>query len=397
MEQPRSPVRVGVFVVLAILIGGGFTFALGNQANMFSSKTGYHAVFEDVGGLRVGNVVRIAGVTVGTVDEVVFMDDGRVDVSFEVVNSAASLIRGRVGVDPDAPNGAEDAEDTAAAREEAANAGRPIRGSQITLGSKGMLGDRLVDIRPGHPSLPEWPSEEELPISPGGDLMALAAELGEKVDTAVGDIQRMTATLGGEEFNRDLSAMVGNLAQFTGMLASGDGAVQRLMTNPETADRLDETLSNLQTTSAEFRRTARSFRGIAEEVERGDGSAHALIYGDDGRLAVSNIGRASGEVAQMLEDVRTGDGTVHDLIYADAGEELIGNLTRLSDDLAAMSADMRAGRGTIGGLLVDPSIYEDVKRLVGDLQRNDILRSLVRYSIRRDTAVEDPPAVEEAE
>lgn len=397
MEQPRSPMRVGVFVVLAVLLGGGFTFALGNQANMFSSKKSYHAVFEDVGGLRAGNVVRVAGVTVGTVDEVVFLDDGRVDVRFEVVESAAALIRGRVGTDPDAPNHDEDSEETTGALEAAAEAGRPIRGSQITIGSKGMLGDRLIDIRPGHASLPEWPADEELPVSPGGDLMALAAELGEKVDTVVGDVQRMTETLGGEQFNRDLSAMIGNLAQFTGMLANGDGAVQRLMTNPETADRLDETLSNLQTTSAEFRRTARSFRGIAEEVERGDGSAHALIYGDEGRVAISNIGRASGEVAQMLEDVRTGDGTVHDLIYEDVGEEIIANLTRLSDDLAAMSADIRAGRGTIGGLLVDPSIYEDVKRLVGDLQRNDILRSLVRYSIRRDAAVEDAPEVEAGE
>ena len=52
--------------------------------------------------------------------------------------------------------------------------------------------------------------------------------------------------------------------------------------------------------------------------------------------------------------------------------------------MAAITDDVRAGRGTIGGLLVDPSIYEDVKRLVGDLERNDILRALVRYSIRRD-------------
>ncbi|MEM9864220.1 MAG: hypothetical protein AAF938_21655, partial [Myxococcota bacterium] len=53
-------------------------------------------------------------------------------------------------------------------------------------------------------------------------------------------------------------------------------------------------------------------------------------------------------------------------------------------------------RGTVGGFLTDPSIYEDVKRLVGDLQRNDILRSLVRYSIRRDEAVEES-LVEESE
>jgi phospholipid/cholesterol/gamma-HCH transport system substrate-binding protein len=47
-------------------------------------------------------------------------------------------------------------------------------------------------------------------------------------------------------------------------------------------------------------------------------------------------------------------------------------------------ADLRAGKGTLGALLVDPSIYEDVKSLLGNVQRNDALRALVRYSIKQD-------------
>ena len=51
------------------------------------------------------------------------------------------------------------------------------------------------------------------------------------------------------------------------------------------------------------------------------------------------------------------------------------NVTAMSSDMRAITADVRAGRGTLGGLLTDPSIYEDVKRLVGNLERNEILRS----------------------
>ncbi|MCU0687690.1 MAG: MCE family protein, partial [Polyangiaceae bacterium] len=53
-------------------------------------------------------------------------------------------------------------------------------------------------------------------------------------------------------------------------------------------------------------------------------------------------------------------------------------------------ADVRAGKGTLGGLLVDPSIYEDMKAVLGNVQRNDVLRALVRYSIKQD---EKKPAV----
>jgi phospholipid/cholesterol/gamma-HCH transport system substrate-binding protein len=69
----------------------------------------------------------------------------------------------------------------------------------------------------------------------------------------------------------------------------------------------------------------------------------------------------------------------------------MGNLSKMSDDLRSIVADMRAGKGTIGALLVDPSVYEDVKSAVGNVERNQVLRALVRYSIRAD---EQRPKVE---
>ena len=104
----------------------------------------------------------------------------------------------------------------------------------------------------------------------------------------------------------------------------------------------------------------------------------------------------SGEAATILRDVRTGDGNAHELLYGDSAGDLITNLTAMSTDLRAVVADVRAGRGTLGGLLVDPSIYEDVRRLVGNLERNEILRALVRYSIREDGARPAAPVAEDA-
>ena len=373
MTDKTTNTRVGFFVLGALVIGGAFIFALGSQSSLFSAQTTYRAVFEDVGGIRSGNAVQIAGVSVGSVDEVRFLADGQVEVLFNVNDDAAGHIRGP------GTEGQGDEDDK--------------EGSIVSLGSKGMLGDRLIDIVPGHPDLPAWDPETPLPVDSAPDLMGMVEDMGQKVDNVIDNVGELTETLGSEQLNRDLETTVGNLALFTGMLANPDGAFQRLLTNPETADRMDATLENVQATSSELRRTARAFRGIAEEVQRGDGSAHALIYGDEGRIAMANIGEASGEVAQILRDVRTGDGAVHDIIYEGDGEELMNNLTEASEDLAAITEGIREGRGTIGGLLVDPSIYEDVKRLVGDLERNDILRSLVRYSIRRDESVGDAPEV----
>ncbi|MAQ14311.1 MAG: hypothetical protein CMN30_05900 [Sandaracinus sp.] len=383
MSEPkrrRVELRVGIFVVVALIIGGTLAFVIGNQQSMFKSKNDYHAIFDDVGGLRAGNTVRIAGVSVGSVDSVMFRDDGRVEVHFRIVEDAARLIRGNPGD--------EDATD---------DEGRVMERSAAVIGSKGMLGDRLIDITVGDGRLPTWDPAQPLPTSEEGDLFAMVEGVAGDVQEVVDNLKQATDPLGDPAFGNDIRETAHNLARLTGMLAGGDGLVQRLMTDPSTADDVEETLANIRATSNELRRTARSARAITEEVERGDGTAHTLIYGQEGKEALENIGRASGELAQLLGDVRTGDGTVHDLIYEDAADEMVANLTQASEDIAAVTGEIRAGRGTIGGLVMDPSIYEDVKRLVGDLERNEILRALVRYSIRRDDSRGDADVTPVAE
>jgi phospholipid/cholesterol/gamma-HCH transport system substrate-binding protein len=365
--QPNSKtqLRVGLFVTFALALIAFLAFVVGAQQNLFTRKTEFVAIFETVDGLRPGSVVTVAGVNVGSIDSVEFMDDGRIEVRFSVVNDAAALIRGRAGA-------------TAGTFEEGT--------SQVSIGSKGMLGDKLMQITVGLRALPLWDPEQPLPASTSGDLMTAASNAMAEVQGTAENLRLATDPFRDQVFSRDVARVAANVARITDMMADGNGAVQHLLTDEATAAELDATLGNLRATSDEFARTSRSIRRIAEEIERGDGTAHALIYGDEGRVALVNIGRATDEVATLLEAVRTGDGTAHDVIYGNAGEELIANLTRASDDIAAITADVRAGRGTIGGLLQDPSIYEDIKRLVGDLERNEILRALVRYSVRRDEA-----------
>lgn len=360
-----TELRVGIFVVVALVIGGVLAFVIGSRRNVFEAKREYRVVFQSVEGLRAGNPVQIAGVSVGAVRSVEFTEGGNVEVRFSVIESAAHLIRGNPDEDEPEPDD-EDAQQP----------------SRVSIGAKGLLGDKLIAITVGQGAA--WPAERPLFVSQGGDLMGMAQEVAGEVRLTASNLRRITDPYADEAFGEDVRQTVHNIREITDMFADGNGTVQRLLTDEELADETAATLHNIRIASSEFARTARSFRAISDEVRSGDGTAHALIYGTEGRDALSNIGSASGELAQLLSDVRTGDGTVHDLLYGNAGDELIANLTQVSEDIAAITGDVRAGRGTIGGLLVDPSIYEDVKRLVGDLERNDVLRALVRYSIRRD-------------
>jgi phospholipid/cholesterol/gamma-HCH transport system substrate-binding protein len=344
--------RVGIFVVIAIVLGSVSAFVIGAQRN----------------------------VTVGSVTEVGFMEAGTIDIRFSVTESTRRLIRGNPRrVPTDTTQGAQP--------------------SRVSVGSKGMLGDKLIDISIGDMSLPEWPEDVPLPGSGGAGLLELAERTMGAVEGTARNLQEATdQLLADDQFMADVRQIADNLSRISGDMATGDGTVGRLLRDPEMADQFEQSLANLRTTSSELAQTSRSIRQISDEIQRGDGSAHRLIYGPEAADAARDIGAASSEVAQALEAIRTGNGTMHTLIYGNEADELLDNLTEASADLAEVMEHIRQGRGTIGGLLVDPSIYEDVKRLVGDLQRNDILRSLVRYSIRRDGATERTdvePVIEE--
>lgn len=369
MNQGRSTeFKVGIFVTLALVVGSALVFALGNRSAMFASKNEYIATFANVSGLRPGAPIRLSGIDVGTVGDIVFLSDGRCRVTLDVREDVANLIT--------APVNAETGEG----------------GTVATLGSKGLLGDMLVDLSPGRGTALEPGSE--IPTQETGGLFGALSQAGDviaEVRPAIENVREFTDALADDQFRQDLHDISHNLAQVTSMLADENGSVARILRDPELANRLESTLQSVQVASSELAATSRNVRAITTEIASGDGTAHQLIYGDEGTRLVASLADTAGEAATILRDVRTGEGNAHELLYGDTAGDLISNLTAISGDVRAIMTDVRAGRGTIGGLLMDPSIYEDIKRIVGNLERNDILRALVRYSIREDEAREPAP------
>lgn len=351
-------------MTLALIVGTGLVFTLGNRSAMFASQTRYHAVFTTVDGLRPGSSIRMGGLDVGTVGEIVFLDDGRCDVTLAVLSEHARFVTAT---------------------------------SRASIGSKGLLGDKLIDITPGTgTALADGATIES---TEGGGLFGALASAGSLVDEArpaIANVREFTEILAEEQLRQDLRDIVHNLAELTRMAREEDGTIHRLLSDPEMADSVTSTLASVRSASSSLAGVGRDVRAITSEIRSGDGTAHELIYGADGRRLIGSLADTAGEAATILRDVRTGDGNMHELLYGDDAGGLIQNLTAMSEDLRVVIGEVRAGRGTIGGLLMDPSIYEDVRRLVGNLERNEILRALVRYSIREDESREPILRPEEA-
>jgi phospholipid/cholesterol/gamma-HCH transport system substrate-binding protein len=362
----RREIKVGAFVLAGLLVTGIVIFLIGDERKLFEPKESYQAVFRDAQGLKRGSPVRMGGVDVGTVNSVDYSEDPKdpkLYVQFSVVEDEARRIR---------------------------------RDSSAIIDSKGLLGDKMIVITIGSPSAPPIPpggtikTEETKDIS---EMMTRIATLSDKAEKVMVNLERSTAGLADEEFQRDLRSSMKSLAGILKSIDEGDGYAARVIRDPAEADRLSRLMGNLERTTGELNRTAREVNQILGRVNHGPGFAHDVVYGEGPGKALAQFGSAADEFGHTLRGIREGNGIAKSFIYGDdQSQEVMSNLNVMSRDVRQIIADMRAGRGTLGALLVDPSVYEDLKMLLGNVDRNKTLRALVRYSIKRD---EKAPSVED--
>jgi phospholipid/cholesterol/gamma-HCH transport system substrate-binding protein len=354
-------IKVGLFVLFGLFLAGLSTFLIGDTHQLWNREVEYVAAFGDVGGLKPGSPVRMGGVDVGRVGKVSHADDvndRRIYVQIKMIRADADRVR----------------TDTKA---------------QVL--AKGLLGDKMVDLST---------DGKGGPLAPGGHLQTLEAvdftatlgTLAAKADRAITNVDETTDMLNDPKLHEDIRSSIEDLRLVLDGIARSDSAMHRLLMDPSEGQKIDRALSNLESSSARLNAALDSVHDVTEHVKTGPGLAHALVY--DGDISKSAAGAVE-EVHKDLEAIRTGNGVAHSLVYGDdSSNHVMSNLSAMSDDARALLHDVKQGKGTLGALLVDPSVYEDIRSLVGNVERNEVLRALVRYSIKADEGETKTPGVQ---
>lgn len=332
-------------------------FFIGDYRRAWDRKVTFRGRFDDVVGLRTGSAVRMGGLDVGSVTSVAHADsaaDPKIYVTIAVARAEARRVK---------PN------------------------TKMSVVSKGFLGDKMIDLSGGDAESP--PAEEgsfittEQAPSDIGKAMEKMTSVAKKADETMDAIKRTSESLADPRTAEDVKGSLRSLRVILdGIANQQESAAHKLLFDPETGRQFSHVLANLDATTANLAAISADARDVAARAKTGPGLVHTLVYDDT--LGASTTG-VMVELHKSLEAVRTGNGLGHVVIYGDdSTQHVLGNLSAMSDDLREIVANMKAGRGTIGGLLVDPSVYEDVKSLVGNVERNQVLRALVRYSIKQN-------------
>jgi len=196
-------IKIGLFTFAGIAVLVIAIFLLGNKKSLFNSTFDVYGTFKNVNGLQVGNNVRFAGINVGVVDNIQIVTDSAVRVDLTLNSTVKKFIK---------------------------------KDSKMSIGSDGLMGDKLVVISPGGSD-----SQEE--VGNGEQLTAVNPV----------DLDRIISKLTGIANNA--GNLIQNLSEITGKVNSGKGSLGRLLNNDKMANDLDATVKQAKKTMANVHTT----------------------------------------------------------------------------------------------------------------------------------------------
>jgi phospholipid/cholesterol/gamma-HCH transport system substrate-binding protein len=217
-------VKFGVFAIVMAVLTAFLFFTFGQYRT--GAVSGYSAVFNDASRLRAGDSVRVAGIRVGTVNDVSLQPDKRVVVKFDADRSVALT-----------------------------------EGTKAAVRYLNLVGDRYLDLVDGPGSARRLPAGGQINLSHTAPALDLDLLLGGLKPLIHGlnprDVNALSSALL-EVFQGEggsLQSLFNKSTSFTNTLADNDQTIERL-------------IDNLNTVAATLNKDGGQFSGAIDRLER---------------------------------------------------------------------------------------------------------------------------------
>lgn len=310
--------KVGIITVLGLVILGLILTSVYSTTR--SEGAAYYALFERVEGLSVGAPVRLAGVQVGKVTDIVITDDKKVRVQFNITytqNDQPLVI---------------------------------TQGSRYTI-TGDLIGNRWFEIvpRPGSPVPDKGTVQGVSPVT----LDEVMTKGNEALNDLQSSVQEINKLVGDPEMKRNIRETMANFRELSKDMRVAVGNANEVIQNlngriSQISGHLDETVvglnGQLTAIGGDFRALANTLRRIGERNE------------PDIRTIVLNLREMASSVRKTMAQV----------------QRLVSR-KEMSDDLLAMTAALRRTAqelegvvGDIRGITSDPEIERDLKEAIKD-------------------------------
>lgn len=296
-DSSSKSIRVGFLAVLGFVIIFMAFFLVGGQEGIFTSKRILKARFQNVEGLTVGAPVRLGGVKVGSVSDIGFskdFTDKTIVVTMSISKSGFSRI---------------------------------TKDSQARLGSKGLLGDRTVDISLGTP--------EAQKIKPGEFITTIEAYQINDLISESGDVLT------------DIKLTASDAREIAWKINRGEGTIARFINDPRMYTNLDSLLV--------------LWTNITYKIKAGKGTLAEFI---NDPAVYKEFSRLTKEAADFMEAVNSGQGMLGKLAtnedFYTHTDSLLVNLNKTLDRI-------NSGEGTLGQMATNAEMYDKMLSTIASL------------------------------
>lgn len=358
--------RIGALVAGSLLLLMVFLFFIGSEQKLFARKIEYEVRFESVSGLAEGNPVKLSGVTIGVVRDIRLPQDPR-QRSVVIGLSVDRKFSERIRTD-----------------------------SRARLKKLGLLtGDSFVDISPGSPNQPVLAAGSLIPsqkqanvdslISSGEDLVDNFVQISYSLKNILGRVDRGEGLIGEltsqpqtkQRLTDTLLVTLNKTNNILQRVESGRGLVGKLVFDDAYSEQLTGSLaSSINSLQVVMTNVQRSF-------DSGEGILPVLLSDPVGKQKVmelvENLRATSENLTLFTRGLKTGEGLVPRLVndkkYAD---ETLREFNLLVKQLSDVARKLNEGEGTAGKLIADPAVYESINDILIGINESKMLRWLVR-------------------
>ena len=331
-----AQVRAGIFILVALVIAAGAILLMGQKTKMFTATNTMNVTMDNVAGLKTGAPVWLAGVDVGVVENIRFLDpknSNEVKITMEIDREAQK----KVGVD-----------------------------SVITIKTRGLMGEKYVDIIPSEKYF-ENPGNNfrGRSVSTMEDVAQKAGKTFDKLNLIVDDIHQGKGTLGKLATDQTMYTNIVKLSEELNLLASsinhGQGSLGRFTRSSEPYDKLMSIM-------------ARADRTL-QDIQTSEGTLSRLIY--DKTLYTKLTGlveksdQAADDVKELTRKINSRDSSIGMLIsdreLYDKGLSVVTRADNSLKELEVVMAKVRSGEGTMGKMVNEKELYNKLDRTVDSL------------------------------
>lgn len=234
--------KLGTFVFLGFILLVIALFYIGNRNSFTGSNIKIKVRFSNINGLQEGNNVLFSGINAGTVKSIKLLNSKTIEVTMVMKKDIANQI--------------------------------PIN-SKITIGTDGLMGNKLLNITP---------SETSGAMVKDGDY--LIAEKTADIDQVLTSLLRSTENI------QVISSALKNVS-----LRVEQSEVLSLIEKKELSQNLQQSMSNIRMTTQNTQKLTLTLQKIVEDIHSGKGAAGLLLsnkaFADDLQTTIKNLKETS--------------------------------------------------------------------------------------------------------